>query len=131
MKANKYLFRILIVFVIFIISISVNSNTKENNTKFNSRVIAEGIVTLIRGGGTREIHYPSGYALKYPVWLVSPPTTNTIIFLRTNNFPLKNFIDKSVHVEGEFISVPAKKISQIHFTSAYDKIILDTIYCIN
>ena len=132
MKTFRILYKTIIILIIFIISISINSRArKDYNTNFNSKVIAEGILTIIRAGRTHEIQYPSGYAIKYPVWIVAPPSSNTIVFLRTNRYRLRNFLDKKIHVEGDFFRVPDKKISPIQFTKAYDKIVIDTIYCIN
>ena len=125
--SNKFLIFIVVIFTTIFIHLTAQNNP---NTIINSRVIAEGIVTEIHAGGTREIQYHSGYAIKYPVWIVAPPKTNTLIFLRTNIFPLNNFIDKRVHIEGEFIKVPGQKFSDVSFTAPYDAIILDTIYCI-
>jgi len=124
---NKFL-----IFIVFICTAIFINLTAQNNHKaiINSRVIAEGIVTVIHSGGTREILYHSGYAIKNPLWIVAPPETNTLIFLRTNIFPLKNFIVKKVRVEGKFIKVPGKKYSDVSYTASYDAIIVDTIYCI-
>lgn len=127
-------FKVLIVITIVCTSVFTNSTPIINyKININSKVIVEGILTDIAGGGTREILFPSGYAIKYPVWIVSPttPTSSTIIFLDSNNFSFRDFIDKRIHVEGEFFNVPGRKISNIHFTKPYDKIVVDTIYCVN
>ena len=132
MKTFKYSFNILITLIVTITSISVTSTpVKDYNTGINTRVIAEGIVTIIHGYGTAEIQYPSGYVIEGPVWIVSPPAKCSIIYLRTNINLLNKFVDKKVHVEGEFISVPGRKISEANYTSGYDAINVDTIYCVN
>ena len=124
---NKFLIFIVIIFTTIFINLTAQNN---HNTIIKSRVIAEGIVTEIFGGGTQEIRNHSGYAIKDPVWIVAPPKTNTLIFLTTNIYPLNNFIDKKVHVEGGYIKVPGQKFSDVSFTASYDAIIVDTIYCI-
>ena len=128
MKRNKYLFKASIVFVILVMSISANSNSDKDNTNFNPKVIVEGVVTRINGGGTREIQYHSGYAIINPKWIIAPPITNTTVFLRSNNL-LGKFSDKEVHVEGTFLHVPGKKYDEVHSTYDFDEIVVDTIYC--
>lgn len=131
MKTFKYSFNILIALIITITSISVTSAPVKNyNTNKNTRVIAEGIVTMFHGGGTREIQNPSGYVIKDPVWIVPPPTRISIIYLRTNINLLNNFIDKKVRVEGEFISASGRRSGEVNDTSGYDAINVDTIYCV-
>ena len=132
MKIFRYLFKILIFVIISIMSISFSSSVvRDQSLNSNSKVIAEGILTIIHKGGTREIQYPSGYAIKYPVWIVAPKSSNPTVFLRTNRYQLGNFLNKKIHVEGNFFRESDKKISPIHFIKAYDKIVVDTIYCMN
>ena len=61
MKIFRYLFKILIFVIISIMSISFSSSVvRDQSLNSNSKVIAEGILTIIHKGGTREIQYPSG-----------------------------------------------------------------------
>ena len=62
---------------------------------------------------------------------VKDQSSNPTVFLRTNRYQLGNFLNKKIHVEGNFFRESDKKISPIHFTKAYDKIVVDTIYCMN
>ena len=126
--------KLLIIIIVVSTAISINSAPAAIYcASLDSNVIVEGILTSITGMATREIRYPSGYAIKGPIWIVAPsvPVTTTIIFLDSNNYLLEDFMHKKVHIEGKFFKVPAKKISQVSFVSAYDKIIVDSIYCIN
>jgi hypothetical protein len=131
MKTFKYSFSIPIALIVTITSISVTSTPiKDYNTGINTKVIAEGVVTIFHGNGTREILNPSGYVIKDPVWIVPPPTRISIIYLRTNNNLLNNLVDKKVRVEGKYTRVPGTRSGEVNYTSGYDAINVDTIYCV-
>ncbi len=128
MKADKYSVNILIF--AFIISTSIFMNSAINkgcNTADNSKVSADGMLSIVNSAFDES--YPSGYVLKNPVWIITPPTKNTTVFLRAS-FSLKEYTDEEVHVVGRFLHVPPKKISRLNFMKPYDEMILDTIYCI-
>ena len=128
MKADKYSVKTLIFVFIISTSISIISSNKKDMI-VNSKVIAEGVLSIIALGRTGEELNPSGFALKDPAWIIAPPTKNTTVFLRSN-FSLKEYVDKKVHVVGRFLHVPPKKISRLNFMKPYDEMIVDTIYCI-
>jgi len=128
MRALNYSFIQLIV-IIICTSFIITPITYKNHTIYNHKVIVEGELSFIAPYGTREIAYPSGFALKKLKWISEPPTTNTTIFLFANN--LEKFINKNVHVEGKYLKVQGKKYNNWTFSMPYDKIIVDTIYCIN
>lgn len=129
----RILLSILAGFIIISFSNYINSTPiKDVNINYNSKVILEGILQRGDGGGTREMFDPIGYILRDPIWIVKPQFNleDKIILISSYNLPMKNYVNKYVHVEGELFDIPTKKIGEVRFIYSHYKIDADTIYIV-
>lgn len=126
MNTIKSLSKLLLVIFFFIVLLTEVNAQKEN---LKPKAIVEATIKYIPGGGTREINYQSGYLLTFPCWIVEPKEAGPKVFVESTT-DLKKFIGKRVHVEGMYEKVPSKKISPVHFSEGYERIIADTVYSI-
>jgi hypothetical protein len=130
-KITNLLFNGFILTAICILfSFSDSNITNCYAQSLNEKVIGEGILEVIYSANTHEISNPSGYAIKFPIWIISPIGANSTVYLRTNKTDLRTMLGKRIRFEGKYFKVPFKKYSNISFSNPYDEVQLDTIYVI-